>query len=222
MLVEKLEELFVSRTPFAFSRFNDGEIGGILLTNFIASRGAQRITTELRLKLIEAIKFKKKQYWIGIPCPICYPEYFKAASELVDEYEYKTLAVNLINRNYTRTKQIFNQNFKGRDIYWVGGEDQNIKKVAQEYSFNLINQYKLPKVDSASSYEDFKNLYTEFKKESIVIVSSGPLERVLVKEWFEKNDSVTYLGLGSFFDPLTRGEHCGYHSGVLKKCTVCN
>ncbi len=222
MLIEKLEKLFTTNTPFAFSRFNDGEMGGIASTNFKASRGAQVINKSLQLKLIEAIKFKQKDYWVGIPCSDCYPEYSKAALELVKDYQYTTLAVDLINKNFNTTQAIFKRNFENRDIYWVGGEDQNINEVVQEYNFNLAQQYKLPTFDSASSYEDIKDLYKVFKKNSIVILSLGPLERVLVKEWFEKNNKVTYLGLGSFFDPLTRGVVHGYHRGGTKKCKVCN
>ena len=222
MLIDKLENLLVSKTSFAFSRFNDGEMGGIVSTNFEASRGAQIINKALQSKLIEAIKFKQKDYWVGIPCSDCYPEYSKAALELVNEYEYTTLAVDLINKNYNTTQAIFKRNFKNRDVYWVGGEDQNINEVVREYNFNLIHQYKLPSFDSAASYEDIKDLYKVFKENSIVIISLGPLERVLVKEWFEKNNKVTYLGLGSFFDPLTRGVILGYHRGGTKKCRVCN
>ena len=222
MLIEKLEKLLVSKTSFAFSRFNDGEIGGILSTNFIASRGAQKINKTLQIKLLEAINFKQKNYWIGIPCSECYPNYNKVASSFVNEYRYTTLAVNLINRNYKTTQAIFKRNFTNRDIYWVGGQDQNISKVVEQYNFNLAHQYKLSSFDSASSYEDIKDLYKEFKENSIVILSLGPLERVLVKEWFEKNNKVTYLGLGSFFDPLTRGVEYSYHKGNLKKCKICN
>ena len=222
MLIDKLENLLVSKTSFAFSRFNDGEMGGIVSTNFVASRGAQKVTRDLQLKLIEAIKFKQKDYWIGLPCSECYPEYSKAASEFVNEYEYTTLAVDLINKNYKSTQAIFKKNFNNRDVYWVGGEDQNINPVVQEYNFNLLSQYKLPSFDCASSYEEIKDLYREFKDDSTVIISLGPLERVLVKEWFEKNNKVTYLGLGSFFDPLTRGVVHGYHTGSTKKCKICN
>jgi len=55
-----------------------------------------------------------------------------------------------------------------------------------------------------------------------VILSLGPLERILAKEWFELKDDVTYLGLGSMFDPWTRGVSHSYHKGTLKTCKICN
>lgn len=222
MLIEKLEELFTTNTPFAFSRFNDGEVGGILSTNFVASRGAQKVTRDLQLKLIEAIKFKQKDYWVGIPCSVCYPAYNKVANELVGEYEYKTLAVDLINKNYNLTRDIFKRTLRGKEVYWVGGEDQIVDKVKEEYNFNLVKQFKLPNTNCFEYYDSVLEEVNNFKDGSIVILSLGPLERILVKEWFERNSKITFLGLGSFFDPMTRNVTHGYHNGATKKCEVCN
>ena len=142
------------------------------------------------------------------------------AEDLVGEYPYKTLAVDLINKNYSRFIKEGIPLLENYSIYWVGEDDQNLTQV--EKRLNIIKQYKLPKIDGFSHYNLIKNEYTEFKNDSIVILSLGPLERILVKEWFEKNDNVTYLGLGSMFDPWTRGVQHSYHKGDLKSCKVCN
>lgn len=222
MLINKLEELLNNSTPFSFSRFNDGEIGGIVEAGFIASRGAQKVDQKLKGKLIEAITYKQVNYWVGIPCSVCYPAYSKVANELVGEYEYKTLAVDLINKNYNLTKDIFKRTLVGKEVYWVGGEDQIVEKVKQEYNFNLVKQYKLPNTNCFDYYDSILEEVGNFKDGSIVILSLGPLERVLVKEWFGRNNKITFLGLGSFFDPMTRNITHGYHNGTTNKCEICN
>ena len=211
----------LNNTNFSFSRFNDGEVGGILNENFIASRGAQKISIELASKLKEGLEFKKDNYWVGIPCPECYPDMYKFANNLVGEYKYKTLAVELINKNYQRFISECVPLITKRKIYWLGSNDQNLSEL-EKFGFNIIKQYKLPIKDAFSRYNDIKDLYKDFKPNSIVILSLGPLERVLAKEWFEKKDNVTYLGLGSTFDPWTRGVKHSYHTGRLSPCKICN
>ena len=66
------------KTPFSFSRFNDGELGCIMEnSNFIASRGAQKNSTELSYKLKECLTHQQDNYWVGIPCPNCFPKMFQ-------------------------------------------------------------------------------------------------------------------------------------------------
>ena len=206
--------------PFSFSRFNDGEMGCIIDSNFVASRGAQKSSIELSNKLKECLAHKQDNYWIGIPCKECYPEMAKHAESLVGKYEFKTLAVDLINKNYQRFISEGIPLLQKRSIYWVGGDDQNLTQIRK--TFNIVKQYKLPTNNSFSAYNSIKNEYTNFKEGSVVIISLGPLERILAKEWFSKKNDVTYLGLGSTFDPWTREVQHNYHKGTLQPCKICN
>ena len=209
-----------SNTPFSFSRFNDGEMGCIMDYNFTSSRGKQKGSIELSNKLRECITHKQENYWVGIPCSNCFPEMAQYADKLVGNYQYKTLAVDLINKNYRRFISEGIPLLHNYNIYWVGGDDQDLTKVKE--SLNIIKQYKLPTVDGFSAYNSIKDEYLNFEDNSIVILSLGPLERILAKEWFEKNNGVTYLGLGSMFDPWTRGVSHSYHKNTLKPCYICN
>ena len=40
-----------NNVPFAFARFNDGEVGGIMHDNFTAARGDQFINSKLKGKV---------------------------------------------------------------------------------------------------------------------------------------------------------------------------
>ena len=60
--------------PFTFVRFNDGEMGVVTGKGRVIARGDQRIDEELRRELTSSLSFRKdKVYWIGGPCPKCYP-----------------------------------------------------------------------------------------------------------------------------------------------------
>ena len=86
--------------PFAFARFNDGEVGGIMHDNFVAARGDQLISNDLKEKLIECISHKQDNYYVGLPCESCMTEMYYVSNKLVGEYKYKTRAVILTNRNW--------------------------------------------------------------------------------------------------------------------------
>lgn len=221
MLINNIGNLLESNIPFAFARFNDGEIGGLVNKDFIASRGAQIISLNLKNKLLEALTFKFYNYWVGIPCPVCYPEMHTFADNLLGDYEFKTLAVELINRNYSKFIIEIVPLLKTRNIHWVGGTDQNLKSLLSE-GFNIISHTKVPIYNAFSAYEEIRGLYSQFNSNDVIILSAGPLERVLAYEWFKARPDVTILGLGSTFDPWTRGVKYGYHAGNIKKCNICN
>lgn len=221
MLISKIHNLLENNKPFAFARFNDGEIGGLLNKDFIASRGAQIISLNLKNKLLEALTFKSYNYWVGIPCPVCYPEMHSFANNLLGDYEFKTLAVELINRNYSKFIIEIVPLLKTRNIHWVGGTDQNLKLLLLE-GFNIISHTKVPTHNAFSAYEQIRGLYVQFNTNDVVIISAGPLERVLVYEWFKIRPDLTILGLGSTLDPWTRGVWHRYHNNTLPACSICN
>ena len=63
---------------------------------------------------------------------------------------------------------------------------------------------------------------------AVVFISCGPLARVLVKEWFQKRPDVTFIDIGSTFDPFTRNVrhrcHTGWENGFndVPRCVQCN
>jgi hypothetical protein len=80
----------------------------------------------------------------------------------------------------------------------------------------------LPKKNAWDVYDSIKKADTEFQKDDIIILSCGPMGRVLACEWFSQNSNCTYLDLGSTFDPYTRNVWHNCHKGKLKFCKECN
>ena len=72
-----------SGIPFAFGRFNDGEMGGIMNEGFVAARGDQRVGSDLREALKSALLHKQENYFVGIPCPLCFPKKYDATIDLI-------------------------------------------------------------------------------------------------------------------------------------------
>ena len=215
-----------NNTPFALGRFNDGEMLGIWQAGTVVARGDQLVSMELRDKLTQALVHMQPEYWVGLPCSKCFPEHSNLAKSLVNpQYPHQTHAVVFTNRNWKRFVEEFPNHINKRNIYWVGGDDQDVTWLP----FDVTEQYKVPKQDAWSEYENTFSLVDGFAEGSIVLVTCGPMARVLVKEWYEKRPDLTIIDIGSTFDPFTRNVWHNSHKGweetgfnLTAKCEECN
>jgi mannosyltransferase OCH1-like enzyme len=199
------------KTPFAFSKFNDGEISLIRDEKGIASRGFQPNHRLLSEKLKSSLFHRQKNYYVGVPCSQCYPE----MREYCKEVENFTLANVLINSNVNKTCGLLKN--LSRVVYVCS---ENAK--TENLPFKPYFIYKVPNTDAWSCFEEVKYLYLSLRKGDVVVLACGPLGRVLVYEWFSKRPDITFLELGSFFDPLTTGKSYLYQEGILPYCSECN
>ena len=205
--------------PLALTRFNDGEVMAMIDTNAIVARGDQKSSERLKDELIKAIKYRRNNYYIGIPCGICYPDFHNYASDIVGDYKFSTHATVLTNRNWKKFVWDFFNIFSGRRITYVGGSTHNVNELELKFGYK-IKHIKTPMKDSFRSLEELKD--KKFKKGSIVLLSCGPLSRALVHYWFKNNPDSTFLDVGSVFDPWTRDNWLRCHLGTLPKCGECN
>lgn len=214
------------KTPFALSRMNDGEMLGIAQPGTVVSRGYQKVDVSLCFKLTQALTHQQENYYVGLPCGTCYPEHLKVAEELIDkDYKFFTHAVVFVNRNWKRFTEEFPKHVEGRTVYWVGGDNQDIKGLP----FEVAEQYKVPAHNAWTSYSEVKGLIENFEEGAVVLVTGGPLSRVLVKEWFEKRPDLTIIDIGSNFDPITKNVWYNYQKGweetgfnLTARCKECN
>ena len=223
--IEKLQ----GSIPFGYARFNDGEMMGIDKVNTTVARGDQFVDQNLSNALKEAILHKQKNYYIGIPCSICYPHYSALAKELIGDYEFITSAVATTNRNWKKFIDTFPAAVKERRIIWIGGADQNTDAL-KDMGLNIVNTVKVPNQNSWAYYEQIKEKVPNlFQEGDLVGISLGPTARVLVREWFEEYPNTTFVDFGSNFDPYTRNVRHNCHKGweetgfnLTKPCSECN
>ena len=232
--VELILDLLKKREPFAYARFNDGEMIGIDKIGAVAARGDQPVNKSLHQKLIEGIQHVQKNYYVGLPCPDCFPKYAKLARELVKQpKEFQLNAVVMTNRNWAKFINEFPETVKGRKIVWISGADQNLDVLKNVMGLNIVKHIKHPAKDTWTFYNHIRHEYSEYTHENpdfdIVLVSSGPTARVFCKEYFEVDSSRTYIDIGSTFDPFTRNVWHNCHKGwietgfnLTRKCKICN
>jgi hypothetical protein len=218
-----------NNVPFGFARFNDGEMMGISQVGSIAARGDQRVDESLSRALTDALTHKQKNYYVGIPCSMCYPNLNHVAKGLVGDYEFLTSAVVTTNKNWKYFIEQFPATVKDKRLIWIGGADQNVDNLS-DLDITVDKKALIPRKDSWRYYDHVLTTFPEtFNKGDIVAISLGPTARVLVKEWFKLYPDITFLDVGSNFDPYTRNVWHNCHKGweetgfnLTKRCTECN
>lgn len=218
-----------NNVQFGYARFNDGEMMGIADVGSVVARGDQYVDSSLSTALKEAIKHKQTNYYIGIPCPLCYPKHNKLAMELVGEYKYTTGAVVTTNRNWKKFMDNFPTAVSNRRLVWIGGDDQNVDNL-ETIGLKIAKRGLLPRKDSWRYYEHvLKTFPKQLEKGDVVCISLGPTARVLVKEWFGEMPDITFIDIGSNLDPFTRNVSHACHRGweetgfnLAKRCEECN
>jgi len=207
------------RIPFALARFNDGEMQGIAQVGSVVARGDKRVSQELSDALREALQYEQENYWVGLPCEVCWPDHSKLAKELVrSEYKYQTCAVVLTNRNWRDFISLFPNLIGDRQVVWISGNDQKLDNL----NFKIDRHEFVNTQDAWASYDKLENYCDELEKGSIIILSCGPLSRILTRKWFEKRPDLTILDVGSVWDPFTRDVWHRCHTGQLPPCEGCN
>ncbi|MFW5847697.1 MAG: hypothetical protein ACOCVF_02145 [bacterium] len=229
--VDKILQMLEENVNFAFARFNDGEMMGIDKIGAKVARGDQIVNESLHKALKESIQYKQENYYVGIPCSICFPRYYQLAKSLVKQPEkFQLNAVALTNRNWKKFILKFPETIKGKKVLWISGKDQNIeplRKMGIDVSYQLT-------FNSKNSWGQYNKLRFDFEnllgiEYDIVIISLGPAARVFVREYFEKIPNKTFIDIGSTFDPFTRNVWHNCHKGwietgfnLTKSCKVCN
>lgn len=217
--------------PFAFARFNDGEMLGVEKIGSVVARGDQPVNESLHKALTKSLEYTQENYYVGIPCSVCYPRLNKLAKQLVKQpNKYVYNAVALTNRNWVKFILDFPSVVKGKKILWISGADQKLDFLKNGMGLNIVGQLKFPAKDSWTHYDVVKSMYEDFDKEhDIIIVSLGPTARIFAQEMFEKYPDKTFIDIGSTFDPFTRDVWHNCHKGWLQKgrnntkpCKICN
>lgn len=216
--------LLREKVPFAFARFNDGEMKAIGNTKSRIARGDQEVTTELRTKLQATLESVQPNYWIGKPCRRCFPNQRKVFDQIIPKGRQNlTHAVIFCNNGHWNFFiKDFPEAVAGRYLTWIASANQNMSALEQQLELDVSHVVKVPSVDGFSRYDSVCHLWTQFQPGQVVVMTCGPMSRVLAASWFKHRPDCTFFDAGSLFDPFTRNVWHGCHRGTLKPCTECN
>jgi hypothetical protein len=214
--------------PFAYVRFNDGEMMGIDKIGSVVARGDQFVDETLHDKLKESISYKSNNYFIGIPCSKCFPYYHSLAKNIIGDYDKIISAVALTNRNWLKFIQESIGILSDKRVHYISGDDQTIDNLVDIFKFNIINHIKVNSRNSWANYDELKKYIVNINDGDVVLISLGPTARVLCYDFFKQNNKATFIDVGSIYDPYTRNVrhncHKGWENGfnLTSRCEICN
>lgn len=223
-------DLITRGEPFAFTRFDSGAMSGITKVGKVVAHGDQVVDLSLHTRLIEAISHTQKNYFIGVPCADCAPEFFNLARQYVQQpMRYALSATALSNRNWPKAITGLSDSCKGRRCAWISGDDQQLSQVQDVLGISIASHLTFPRKNSWGSYEEITRQYETLPDEiDMVFVSLGPTASIFIQEMFERNPQRTFIDIGSTFDPFTRNvwhdAHLEWQHGRnrLAPCRTCN
>lgn len=235
---------FKNGENFAYSRFSDGElrimqnlelklasdhciIGDAKKNNPYLEEDRKHFDPNLhqfyREKLMEAYKFKKENYFVGLSCRCCVGEAdFKQMLEWYDgdtESDYLTWSNLFLNGNYDLFIKEFLPEFSKKDIVYIVNENADLSglpfEVKKDFRVGkncIINDYGL--IETIKNWIDENNI-----KNHVFLFSASSLSNFMVHQLFEYNDENTYMDIGTTLNPYIGMEgRRGYHTYNKKIC----
>lgn len=209
--LEKFAQLIDCNKPFAFARFNDGEMkiifGDIfdLAKNRIGNTYVPNDATaeKQRTLLRAALQYKADGYFVGIVCPCCEREEdFFRMKELSSQTEDNLTWANVfVNSNFPAFQTRITPLLMSRKIVFVGNATANHEGLP----FPVGKKFLVGDNAWVNDYERLlqeMNTYieTEAINNTIFIFCAGVLSNLLIYKLYDRFPQNTYLDLGSVYD----------------------
>ncbi len=215
-----------SKENFAFTRFSDGEICimqnkelklatdhvimGETKYNFgYSDDDYKHFQPEkhsfLKEKLIEAYKYKKKNYFVGGICKGCTCASRQFADWMHDLYgnldENLTSTNLLVNSNYPLFVKYFVPVLKDRKVVFICSKNADLSQA----EFNVVKDFRVGKnciVNDHHLVDEIKDwISKENIKDHVFLFSASSLSEVLIHELYKDHDQNTYIDVGTTLHP---------------------
>ena len=233
---DKLLNLVKSKTPFAFSRFSDGEVtvlrnktvvlaedhfiqgdihgpNKIYANSYMPEEQKSFIPEKNRkqhCKLIDAFLFKKENYIKGIPGQNSLDggESWKFCTEMYGTEDWENLSFSnvMINGNYVRFINEMLPLFSEREIVLVANENSKLDKLP----FKVKKFFPIGSNCMVNDF-DLPDKISEWIKENdisnhLFLFSAASLSNFLCYDLFKNHDNNQYMDIGSSLGPLLQLE----------------
>lgn len=206
------KSLLEAGTPFALTRFGDGELG-ILRGETIGNREFQYDEDEeFQTMLMEAFTYQHPDYYVGIGCPCCIGDKdFRWMRDTSKQNHWHLTYNNLfVNANYKRFLAEIVPILEQKNALFVGPEEGRSQL---DYSYGFLFPVPHNAWRWAEEYVLKLEKHILGKSPTIVLFSAGPLSEVLIHRAMITRPDHTYIDIGSTLDPILFGHPTrGYHT----------
>ena len=229
--IEILKNKLQSMEPFTFSKFADGEWS--VITGESVNNGEFRydscssLDIDQKLELVDAFKYRNKNYYVGISCPCCQNiSIHNKMKEVSGQQESSLTWANIwVNSNYGYFINSVVPVFDEYDIFIVANENSRFerlpfvpKKIYPVSNNAWVSDYGL--IDDIKR-DIQQSLITRDVKNYLFLFCCGPFGNILAHQLNEFYPNYTYLDIGSTLNPyLGTGFYRGYYGehSSMKDC----
>lgn len=198
---------------FSLSRWGDGELmilenKGIDLTNKgdgeFKHDPKSTVHVMMRESLLNAYKFKEKEYYIGVACQCCVgKEKFDYMRNLSGQPEENLTWANIfVNSNYKYFLSELLPVFKDKKIILVA----NAKSKPENLPFKVEQFYPIgidAWVGNSALIQKLMTDIGEFNiRDYVYLFAAGPLANIMTYELWRYNRNNTYIDIGSTLDKI--------------------
>ena len=202
--IKKIFEKLKNKEKFSFSKFADGE--WMMMRNIPVNKGEFNYTNQddfFKNKLIEAFKYKDKDYYVGISCPCCRGnEHIDMLSFSEQDEENLTYANIFVNGNYDFYKNNFIPEYKNWDIHLVANKNSKIENLP----FKVEKFYPVENSAWKHNYDLIEEIKASGLKNKLFLFACGPFGNMLAHQLWENNKENTYIDIGSTLNPWLQSE----------------
>ncbi len=205
---------------FAFSKYADGELH--ILSNKPINNGEFWFEPEQdqdhRQKIIDSLRFKNDNYFVGIACPCCiggstvHSWYKKQSGQDIENLTWANL---FVNGNYSYYMNNMVPLYSEYKVVLVSNSDSSLDRLP----FEIEKHFKIGKnawVDDYNLIDEMKKYITnEHIEGRLFLFCAGPFGNILGHQLFQHNQENTYIDIGSTLNHFLLGEN-GKNRGYLR------
>jgi hypothetical protein len=203
--IYRIFDLFKNGKPFAFSKFADGEWAAILNENLNNGEflNDSSTTNFFRDRLIDALKFKDPNYYIGTCCPCCNGDRAeKMRSFSGQDEDHMTFANVFVNLNYPLYKELFLKEYQNYDVHLVANKNSKIENLP----FKVEKFYPVGFSAWVNNYSLIEQILQTNLKNKLFLFCCGPFGNILAHQLLLNNKENIYLDIGSTLNPWLQSE----------------
>jgi len=203
--IYKFFDIFKKGYPFSFSKYADGE-WAIITDDYLNNREfehSENTPLFFKQKLIDSIRYKDPNYYIGTCCPCCNGDRADKMRKFSNQSENNMTYANIfVNSNYPIYKETFLKEYSKHSIHLIANEKSKIENLP----FKIEKFYPI----GFNAWVNNYNLIEEIKQKNLsnklFLFCAGPFGNILAQQLYESNKQNIYLDIGSTLNPWLQSE----------------
>lgn len=191
--------------PFSFSKYADGEWAIITddYLNNLEFEYQKNTPILFKQKLIESIKYKDSNYFIGTCCPCCNGERALKMREFSAQNESNMTFANIfVNSNYSIYKETFLKEYANHNVHLVANEKSKIENLP----FKIEKFYPIGFSAWTNNYNLIEDIKQNNLSNKLFLFCAGPFGNLLAHQLYLANKNNIYLDIGSTLNPWLQSE----------------